>query len=336
MENGARIYDRHMQIENEEDLLDYLYDIFDSNYKNDYLDITVENDPRDRSQDLISGYLNNVYFEITFTARRYMALRISGKSGTREETMLKRALGPVMWNIDEYSKAPVIHSGEREITFSAPIYEADYTKYDMHEVVWDTFDPEDSLKEILFSKNILEEGVQNLVIHHPLFDENELIDELKVGAYPACLKPEFVESLDGKTEFEMFLLISGKRKEIMDCSSQNLAVGEEPDQSELLIKYYQLYYLINKACKMFGIKCNPPSDDSFDLTKEYKAWERWWSDGMTEALTKQETFDDVTMGKYGYNPTFRPKGSYKDLLKKDVKGSAQSKPDDKQDDIKQK
>ncbi|MBQ7467207.1 MAG: hypothetical protein IJS74_03990 [Clostridia bacterium] len=182
MENGARIYNKHMQIENEEDLLDYLYDIFDSNYKNDYLNIKVENDPRDRSQDLISG----------------------------------------------------------------------------------------------------------------------------------------------------------KRKEIMDCSSQNLAVGEEPDQSELLIKYYQLYFLINKTCKMFGIKCNPPSDDSFNLTKEYKAWERWWSDGMTEALTKQETFDDVTMGKYGYNPKFRPKGSYKDLLKKDVKGSAQSKPDDKQDDLKQK
>ena len=330
MDNNPIIIDRHMHVENEEDLEDFLYDMIEKNHKNEYLDIQVKQDPKYENEELISGYLNNVYFEVTFTPKRYMALRLGG-IGTKEEIILKRILQLVMWNIDENSKAPLIHNGEIDTIFTAPIYEVDFPDYDMHEVVWDTYDPEDSLKEILFQKHILEANVQNLDIFHPLFDEDELVSHLKVGEYPACLDERFIELLDTKTEFEMYLFILGKRKEITDLYKEYEESGSSECQEDLIIKGYQLEYLIQKAAKMFGIKVNPPANDIVELTPEFIAWEKWWADGMQNALLNQETFNQVMMGKYGYNPTFRPQGSYKDLILKEKNTS-----DVKDADVKEK
>ena len=311
-----KIIDRHLNLQDEQELIDYICDMFAANHKKDYVDISTLDEPEllDGLDDMISGHINNMYFEINFVPQRYMILRTSD-AYSEEEKKLIRILNPVMWNIHEDSVAPsVAHVGETDVIFTAPIYDVIFTDLNLHETVWDIYDPEDSISELAFEYYVLHEKMANLNIHHPKYKIEDFYDKLKVGLYPAGFDKDFIDSLPARTEFEIYLMISARRKIIMDYYDSKTYIEDEDTQNSIVEEVYQVQYLFQQVGKLFGVKVNPPSHDVVEPTPDLIAWEQWWKNGVSEAIMDQQTFEKVTMGKYGYDPCFRPSGSYKDLL----------------------
>ena len=68
----------------------------------------------------------------------------------------------------------------------------------------------------------------------------------------------------------------------------------------------------------FGVPCNPPSKELFDLTLEQEAWLAWWHKAYKDWAEKNpkkhqkwESFETTNI------PRVKPKGSYKDFLEKE-------------------
>lgn len=312
MEENNNIRERHFQVEDEYDLVDYVYDHFEKIGSIYDVDIDVEPSESDLPT-RISGYVNDVYVEIVYNFQRSMILR-TNVAGSEEEKTLVRILQPLMWNVDKHSRAPKFKSGGKEVVYTAPIYEIYYPVYGMHEIMWNTYDPERSLKDLAFVIDVLQENFDGLQVYHPSYKLKDLYKSLNVGEYPAGLKPEFVERLSSKSEFEMYLLIVGTRKEIMGLYDKNSDIQDPLVANEIITKHYQLQFLMQQVGKMFNIKVNPPARDDVDPTAEILAWEKWWGNSLKDALLTQDGFMQISNGKFGYNTEFRPKGSYKDYI----------------------
>lgn len=252
METKNNIINRHLYIDNEYDLVDYLYDQFEKNGFIYNIDIEVEPVESD-DQRRISGYLNDIYVEIIFNFQRSMILRTNAP-GRDEEKLLVKTLNPIMWNVDKNSKSPKLKSGDREVIFTAPIFEVYYSSYGMHEIMWNTYDPERSLYDLAFILYVMKENVDDVKIYHPSYDIKKIGKKLKVGNYPAGLKPEFVESLQTKSELEMYLLIVATRKEILNIYDQYTQEENPVFENQVLMKNYQLQYLIQQAGKCLILK----------------------------------------------------------------------------------
>ena len=156
----AEIVDRHLKIQTEEELIDYIYDMVRVNYGFNRLDMDILPPKDEDDETLVVGWYNEMYFEICFVPGKYLILSTSAAK-SKEEQIIEGILSPLMWReCDEDSVAPKVDG----MVFINPIYDVIYTQLGLHKIMWDTYNPEQSMQNLMFEKLILKEGMQDLQI----------------------------------------------------------------------------------------------------------------------------------------------------------------------------
>ena len=93
--------------------------------------------------------------------------------------------------------------------------------------------------------------------------------------------------------------------------------GEQYAAQERIL--YNVDYLLRKT-EEFGVKAFEPSPVPFGLTKQQMAWYSWWDEAFTTKLKEEPwTLQEWKKFPRGFDPKFKPKGSYKDRLRESEK-----------------
>ena len=309
----ARIIDVNPDVETGAELIDYLFYQYDHDKSafGKYFDVDQEANPGYFGENFLCGYFREMYFEICFTPKRFLSLTTSG-ADMPEEKKLINYLSPVMWDVDENSKAPKVKIGQEEAIYTAPIFETYDETEGTHEIVWDTYDPEARLKDLIFGAKILDMQRGEMKILHPNYTPTKIKNSILVGEYPAGISEEVIENLKTCSEMELYLYLSDIKTDIAAIHVKR--AKSDDDMRTLITSNFKLQYLYQQVGKRFNVKVNKPNSKFVKPTPEILAWEKWWKEGIANEYDDFITARNNSVFYATKGIDFRPKGSYQELV----------------------
>lgn len=291
----AEFYTKHLEIENINDLEEYIFPRLRKMYPN-YFDYYLLNTEGNEMVASVNGIPFSIYYERG--KRLSLAVRIEYREkGEKLLSNIKRIVSPVMWYIDPSIK--------KERIFTSPIvsYEADGCLFNE----WELSDPVGKLKNIALEYACGEE-FENLEILYPGYTLEDLQKLLKYGEYIEFLPDNEIEEVNNLKELEVFYYIDRLCMKLdnipKDIDSPKLRLEEEKT-------YFVLAYLIQRT-KEFGVKVEKPSLEFTDPGVEFEAWMRWWREGIA-SLTDEE-MEKYRINDEEFDTSFRPSGDFHSLI----------------------
>lgn len=258
----------------------------------------------------ISGYINDVSFSIMY--ERGNATTLAIENGKQQEIQkLSQLLELVVWSCND-SNADFKRSDKI----------ASYVIGPLKMVVWDSNDPEKTIRTILYgaySNNM----VRELEIFHPKYKNVNLDEYIKYGVFEGMMDTSVVEQIKKCSEFELFYHITSLAAAFDKCEKAGQLLHQDVD-AQLNGLTYSICYASQQA-KRFGVKVQEPSKLPTKPTREFCAWLEWWGNAYNKLLVDEpERVNSWQNMPNGLDPEFRPEGSYYDLL--DYAPNADSQP----------
>ena len=293
----AIILDKHLNIKTLDELADYLEDYFDKpeNAKYSFFIDTV-------NEDMILGIMGGAFFNITYEHGKRAAILVDQESPASLK-MLEKLMTPVMWYIDPNSIAPV--------KYAAPLLRYSTPTHDV--VEWETFDPETKLRNVAFEVFTNKTNCYNIQVTHPKYKLEDFREYTYFGNMDGYVPKEIQEDINNLSEFELYYNI----KQLYELYNyyEKLEAKLESDQAEAQERImYNIDYLLQRT-KKYGVKAFEPSPEPYGLTQEQMAWYTWWDEAFTNLMEERPwTLQEWKKFPKGYDPSFRPKGSYMEYL----------------------
>lgn len=296
-EKKAKILDRHLKVRTLDNLADYLEEYFERD-KNTVYGFSIEA----TNDEMIIGMIGSSFYTITYEYGKRASITIDQNSG-EALSVLEKVMAPLMWKVRKNSLAPV--------TYCSPILRYSTPACDV--VEWETFDPVSKLKSVAFEVFTNKTQCYNVQVLHPTLKLEDFREYTYFGNMDAFVPPEIQEEVDNFTEFELYYNI----KQLYEFYNyyEKLEAGTEEAQEEKQERImYNIDYLLRKT-ENYGIKAFEPSPEPFNLTVEQMAWFSWWDEAFTKLLSEKPwTLQEWKKYPRGFDPDFRPQGSYKRYL----------------------
>ena len=293
----AIILDRHMKIRTLDELADYLEEYFERENNHRYgFYIDSVND------DMIIGMIGDSFYTITYEYGKRASITIDQGNPERLK-VLERILTPTMWYIDKNSVAPYKYSGPL-LQYSTPTCDV---------LEWETFDPVSKLKNVAFEVFTNKTQCYDIRVLNPDMNLEDYREYTYYGNMDGYVPPEIQEEVDNFSEFELYYNIKQLYElyNYYEKLEAKLDASQEEVQERIM---YNIDYLLRKT-ERFGVKAFEPSPQPFNLTKQQMAWYTWWDDEFTTLLAdKPWTLQEWKKYPKGYDPDFKPNGTYKTSL----------------------
>ena len=293
----AKILDKHMKIRTMDELADYLEEYFEKpeNTKYYFMIDTV-------NDDMIIGMIGGAFFNITYEHGKRAAIMVDMESPAGLN-VLEKVMSPTMWYIDPKSVAPVKYSAPL-LRYSTPTHNV---------VEWETFDPESKLKNVAFEVFTNKTECYDIQVTHPIYKLEDFFEYTFFGNMDGYVPKEIQEEVDNFSEFELYYNIKQLYEFYNYYDKLEAGLNGSPEEAQERIMY-NIDYLLRKT-ERYGIRAFEPSPEPFNLTNEQMAWYTWWDDAFTKLKeTRPWVMQEWKKFPKGFDPSFRPSGSYLDLL----------------------
>ncbi|MBR2909573.1 MAG: hypothetical protein IKC11_04415 [Clostridia bacterium] len=296
-ERKAKILDRHMKIKTLDELADCLEEYFEKpeNAKYGFFIDTV-------NDDMILGMIGGAFFNITYEYGKRAAILVDMESPASLQ-ILERLIEPTMWYIDPASVAPVKYSAPL-LRYSTPTHNV---------VEWETFDPASKLKSVAFEVFTNKTTCTNIQVSHPIYKLEDFRESTYFGNMDGYVPAEIQEQIENFTQFELYYNIK-QLYELYNYYEKLEAKLDQTNEEAQERIMYNIDYLLQRTEK-FGVKAFKPSPKPYNLTQEQMAWFTWWDEAFTKLVEERPwTLQEWKKFPKGFDPSFKPEGSYRDYL----------------------
>ena len=256
-------------------------------------------------QNDITFEYNDVFFNVKYIRGKVLEITCDEKDSYEEDRMQDK-LKPLMW----YSVLDDTDTDQN--IWGAPIIKFEDGSGN-HHIYWNVYKPIESIQYMAFEYHVLH-SCYDMTIDYYDYDTESCKNLIKKGEYPVNFSKEDIDNMETCTEFELYRALNNIENKYINVISisdfeQNFTLN-----TEAKILEYKMEYLKQVAARRFEIKINKPDFDNVEQTPDIIAWQRWWQEGVRKARKNPFILLIWDNLPKGYDPKFRPKGSYLKLV----------------------